>query len=243
MVLLAPFPLDARVWQRVLPHLKEIRVLTVDPPGFSGADADSEPSLEAYAEALLDALDAASIDRFVVAGNSMGGYVALALADLYPTRVAGIGLIGTKAAADEDEARQKRLDGAEKAESGDDIAELVAPMHEGLLSPATREEDAEAVAALKQWLAEASPTGFAWGQRAMAARPDRLAVLRDMDTPGVVIHGEDDGMMGAESQQPMADALGVDVTSVPSAGHLVPLEAPEVVAETLIGLWRRAARG
>ncbi|MDO5499715.1 MAG: alpha/beta hydrolase [Propionibacteriaceae bacterium] len=94
LVLLPPFPFDARLWSRVRSLLTG-PVIVVDPPGFGGAEATGTPSLEAYAQVLLEALDHVGVDRFVVAGNSMGGYAALALAALAPQRLAGIILIGT----------------------------------------------------------------------------------------------------------------------------------------------------
>ena len=245
LVLLPPFPVDAGVYDRVLTLLTG-DVITVDPPGFGGAVADGEPSLEEYVAALLTALDEAGVGRFVVAGNSMGGYAAMALADQHPERLAGIGLLGTKSSADTEEARATRLDMAEKAEAGASSEELVGAMREKLVSPATRDDDAEAVAWLDQRLAAAPPAGIAWAQRAMSARPDRTDALRALaarGVPAVVVHGAADPMMGAPEQDRMAQALDVTVVSVPDRGHLLPLEAPRECAAALSDLWDRARVG
>ncbi|WP_052462271.1 alpha/beta fold hydrolase [Nigerium massiliense] len=241
LVLLAPFPLDSRVWEAVRKQLAG-DIIAVDPPGFGGATTDADPSLENYAQTLLNALEDRGIDRFVVAGNSMGGYVALALADLVPQRLAGIGLVGTKASADDDAARTNRIDMAEKAEAGEDPAGLVAPMIDKVLAPATREKQAEIVRAVEGWLAEAPADGVAWCQRAMAARPDRTRVLKQLDIPAAVIHGSDDPLMDAGSQRDMAGALGVTVDTLEGRGHLLPVEAPREVAAILRDLWQRARR-
>ena len=244
LVLLAPFPLDTRVWDRLLQALPG-DVITVEPPGFGGAAADGEPSLEAYADAVAEALTAAGVDRFVVAGNSMGGYAAMALAQRHPQRVAGIGLIGTKATADADEARENRLQMADRADAGTPAAELVGAMREKLIAARTRADDPDAVAALDRWLEEAPTSGIAWAQRAMAARPDRtgtLVDLRSAGVPGLVLHGSDDPLMSSEVQVPMAEALGVQVTTVEGRGHLVPFEAPEATAAALAELWATARK-
>lgn len=232
LVLLPPFPLDARAWGRVVDRV-DGRVFAVDPPGFGGASATGEPSLDAYAAALLEVLDAAGVDRFVVAGNSMGGYGAMALAESHPERLAGIALLGTKASADTEEARTNRLTAAAKADDGVPMAELTAPMQQALVSESTWASDAGAVEALRGWLAEAPPNGFAWAQRAMAARPDRLSALAALSIPAVVLHGSEDAFMGPETQEPMARALGIDVTTIQGAGHLLPLEAADAVAAAL----------
>lgn len=242
LVLLAPFPCDARVWARVL-QLLPGDVITVEPPGFGGAAADGEPSLEAYADAVAAELTARGIERYVVAGNSMGGYVAMALAERDTGGVAGIGLIGTKSTADSTEAKSTRLEMAAAAEAGTPPADLVGPMRDKLIAEATRQADQPAVAALEQYLAEAPAAGIAWAQRAMAARPDRTAALTRLaadHVPGLILHGSADPLMGAAEQTTMADALGVAVMTVDDRGHLLPLEAPQETAVALRELWSQA---
>lgn len=233
LVLLAPFPLDSRVWAPVAGLLGG-NVLTVDPPGFGG-DVDAEPSLEGYANAVLAAQDARGVDRFLVAGNSMGGYVAMALAAMAPERIAGIALFGTKPSADTDEARSVRLGMAERAEAGASASELVGPMIEKLIGPSVREHAPEKVSELEGWLADAPVPGIAWAQRAMAGRPDRLQVLKDLAAPGVVVYGVEDPMMPAGEQRLMAGALGT-LIEVP-CGHLIPFELPDTAARILADLW------
>lgn len=234
LVLLAPFPFDSRVWAEVVDHL-DGRAITVDPPGFGGSQALDDASLEAYARGVLAALDEHGVGTFTPVGNSMGGYVAMALAELAPERLAGIGLVGTKASADADEPRQTRLDMAEKAEAGTPASELVGPSIEKVLGAHTRESNPQLVDQVGAWLATAPAAGIAWAQRAMAARPDRLDALRALDVPAVVLHGRDDALMTASDHAALADALGVQVQQL-ECGHLLPLEAPEAVAEALRAL-------
>lgn len=231
LVLLAPFPLDARVWDDVVARL-DGRALTIDPPGFGASDALPDASLDAYADAVLAALDAAGVGEFSVAGNSMGGYAALALAERAPHRLVGLALLGTKATADDDAARANRLAMAERAEAGATASDLVGPMLERLLGASTRASNPATVAQLEAWLAAAPPAGIAWAQRAMAARPDRLDALAALDVPAAVLHGSEDVLMGEAALQQLADALGVPLTVV-ACGHLLPLEAPDAVADAL----------
>lgn len=234
LVLLAPFPFDSRVWAQVVEQL-DGRAITVDPPGFGGSQVPEEASLEAYARGVLTALDERGVDTFTPVGNSMGGYVAMALAELAPERLAGIGLVGTKASADADDARDTRLAMAEKADAGTPASELTDSMLEKVLGKSIRETDSTLVEQVGAWLATAPNVGVAWAQRAMAARPDRLDALRALDVPAVVLHGSDDAMMNASDHAALADALGVQVQEL-ECGHLLPLEAPEAVAEALRAL-------
>src|SRR5690606_37453777 len=99
-------------------------VLAPDLPGFGasptgpdlaqavGADP-AQASVEVMADGVAATLRQAGVDRAVVAGLSMGGYVALALLERHPDLVAGLGLIDTKSTADDDVARAKRFAVAE----------------------------------------------------------------------------------------------------------------------------------
>lgn len=236
LVLLAPFPFDSRIWAEAA-ALVDGAVYTVEPPGFGG-ETDEAPSIDGYAEAVLAALDDLGVDRFAVAGNSMGGYVAMALADLAATRVAAIGLFGTKASADTDEARAGRLAMADAAESGTPASELVGPMIERLVSPGLAVDDPPRWAQVADWLAQAPPAGIAWAQRAMASRPDRFAALAALPAPGVVVIGSEDVLMPKAEQAQMAEVLG-SLIELP-CGHLVPFERPSQTAEILSELIRSA---
>ncbi|MGJ3509962.1 alpha/beta fold hydrolase [Enemella sp. A6] len=232
VVLLHGFPLDFRMWEAVIAELPGVPVIAVNAPGFGGSGIpEGEPSLDAYAELLAAGLAEESVTRAVVVGLSMGGYAAMALAESHPDLVAGIGLLDTKAGADPEEAKQNRLAIADAAE-GEDGADAVAPMVNAVLGATTHAERPEVVEVLRAWLAEAPPAGIAWGQRAMAARPDRHAVLEKLDVPALVLRGDEDDMSPAEDAQRMADALGKDaeLITVPRAGHMSAIETPYAVA-------------
>ncbi len=231
LVLLSPFPVDSQLWDAVLARL-DGNAITVDPPGFGRSPLLEEASLRAYARALLASLDAAGVDRFAVAGNSMGGYTAMALAEIAPERLTGIGLVGTKATADDPAARANRGAMIDRANAGASAFELVGAMINVLISEKTKHRQPAVAAQLEGWLASAPAAGIAWAQRAMSGRPDRLEILRALDIPAVVIYGRDDALMTEADMQKLADALDVELQIV-EAGHLPPLEDPDAVAEAL----------
>lgn len=239
LVLLAPFPLDARVWDGVRARLDR-NVITVDPPGFGAAIASGVPTLDTYAKAVLAALTVAGVNRFVVAGNSMGGYAALAIAERAPERVAGLGLLGTKSTADSAAAYVNRLTTAERARRGVPASVLLAGMRTTVLSAGAVAERPDIVDTLNEWFADVRGLSVAWAQEAMAARPDRTAVLRQLKVPAVVMRGSLDTFATAADAQHMAEALGVDVITVPDRGHLIGVEAPDQTAAALTDLWTAA---
>src|SRR5437867_603132 len=105
LVLLHGYPFDHTMWERVRAHLDpELKVIAPDLRGFGSNPASGEPSLDAMADDVAATLPG----QAVVAGFSMGGYAALALADRHPHLVAGLALINSQSAADSAEVRQGR---------------------------------------------------------------------------------------------------------------------------------------
>ncbi len=106
LLLVHAFPLDARMWEPQLTTFADaLPVVAPHLPGFGGSPAAGEAmTMDAAARRCLEALDEAGVDRAVVCGLSMGGYVTFALRNLAPERVIGLVLANTKAEADTPEA-------------------------------------------------------------------------------------------------------------------------------------------
>ncbi|WP_448061546.1 alpha/beta fold hydrolase [Cellulomonas hominis] len=239
LVLLHAFPLDARMWVPAADRLPADRgVLAVDLPGM-GASRDvplPEPSLEAAADAVADSLRALGLDRVVLAGLSMGGYVAMALLERHPGLVAGLGLLDTKSTADPEAARANRLRVADAVEARGTVDEVLG-MASTLLGPTTVATRPGLVTTVAGWIGDQTPRGVAWSQRAMAARPDRTAVLATLDGPALVLVGAQDEVTPLSAARAMADALPhARLVVAPDAGHLSALEDPAEVAVALDGL-------
>src|SRR5688572_18090650 len=95
LVLLHGYPFDHTMWEGVIRGLgSEQKVIAPDLRGFGSPPGSAEPSLDSMADDVARKLDGTA----VVAGFSMGGYVALALADRHPEKIAGLALINSQAA-------------------------------------------------------------------------------------------------------------------------------------------------
>lgn len=241
LVLLHGFPVDHRMWDGVIESLAVgIPVIAPDLPGLGGtAVPDGEPSLDRSADEVAALVEAEGHARVVVAGLSMGGYVALALAERHPQLVAGLALVDTKATADDDAARANRARVASEVESTGSV-EPVLGMVGSLLSGDSVRERPGLPAEITGWITEQTPAGVAWSQRAMAVRPDRSSVLASFDGPVVVVVGEDDTLTPLAAAQHMTDvARHAELVTIPGAGHLSAVETPGAVAEALDELLRR----
>lgn len=256
LVLLHGFPLDHRMWDDVLAVLPDSFTVAVpDLPGLgrsplgTAGDASLEAAADAVAASLSEVLDKAPGEApsevpdethagtgrrgAVVVGLSMGGYVALALAERHPTLVAGLGLVDTKSTADDDAPRANRLRVAAEVEASGTV-EAVGAMATSVLGESNQRDRPDLVARLAGWIGEQSPAGVAWSQRAMAARPDRTAVLAAFDGPVAVLVGEQDSMTPVAAAEHLAAAAsGSVLTVVPGVGHLSAIEDPRAVAAAI----------
>jgi pimeloyl-ACP methyl ester carboxylesterase len=243
LVLLPAFPFDSRIWDRVTAGLTEhLRVITHDTRGFGKAPlGDREPDLAVVAEDVIARLDELGVDRFVVGGNSMGGYISMAVLRAVPSRVAGLVLVDTRANADAPEARETRLAAAERArrEGTGWVADAMLPV---LLGPTTLERRPDVVETVRRLVDEVSPDTYAWAQRAMAARPDSAGLLRDADIPALIAHGDEDAIIPLDAARTTAELLPrAELVVLKESGHLPPLEVPATLTATVLRWWESAA--
>ena len=240
VVLLHAFPMDSVLWREQRRALASAgyRVLTPDLPGFGGsAVSEAEPSVEAMADEVAALLDARGVDRAVVGGLSMGGYVAMAMLRRHPDRIRALVLADTKASADTAEAAQNRLAMASKVEESGSV-ESAAGLVANLLGATSHAERPDVVQTVVRWIGAQQPAGIAWAQRAMAARPDSHADLQRFGGPVLVLYGVEDVITPANEAESMAVAArtggsAVTLREVPRVGHLSAIEDPDAVTGAL----------
>ena len=189
------------------------------------------PDLGLLADDVVAGLDEAGIDRAIVGGVSMGGYVAMAILRRHPQRVAGLVLVDTRSGPDDAAALERRRLAAERSDTGD-IASGVAAVTP-LVAPGT----AAAVIAELAAIAGAVPARtIGWAQRAMAARPDSTAALTGCPAPVLVVVGELDTVTPpAAARQIAAAAAEAELVELPRVGHLAPAEDPAAFVDVLAG--------
>lgn len=233
VVLLHAFPLNASMWSAQREALSgSYRVICPDQRGFGGTqlghDLD-DPTLDDVADDVAAMLDARKVDTCVLGGLSMGGYVAMAVLRRHPERVTGLILADTKATADPPEAAANRLRIAEAViEAGNAAPVLLEEVLPKLVGSTTKERRALVHGRVKALVERAPAYAVAWAQRAMAARPDSLETLRSVDVPTLVLRGDEDALSSEADTQAMADAVpGARLVTIPGAGHLTAVEAPE----------------
>jgi 3-oxoadipate enol-lactonase len=185
--------------------------------------------MSACAERAIGALDAAGVDRAVVCGLSIGGYVAFELWRRYRDRILGLILANTRAVADPPEAVHGRFVLAERLRAEGNFLAVDPP---ALLAPEAPEELRVRVRAL---IADQPAEAIAAAALGMAERPDSTPDLRGIDVPTLVVTSSEDQLIAAEVSADMAGRIpDARLETIPGVGHLSNMEAPETFNRLLL---------
>jgi 3-oxoadipate enol-lactonase len=240
IVLLHGFPFDRSMWREQVDFLSAsgYRVLAPDLRGMGeNKGGDVIATMDDMARDVSALMDQLSIDRAVICGLSMGGYVAFDFVHLFPSRVRALVLAGTRAPADNEQEKQAREQQAQKilAEDMSGIAEASLPK---LLAPRTLAEKPWVVARVREMILHADPHGAA-AQRGMATRRDYSDDLPHINIPALIIVGREDPI------RPLADAEFMHegirnsrLEIIEDAAHMTNMEQPEVFNRMAVNFLR-----
>jgi 3-oxoadipate enol-lactonase len=234
LLLIHAFPVDAEMWEPQSSALRgEIDVLAPSLPGFGGTPPLGEIlSMDAAADAAAGELDRAGVDRAVVCGLSMGGYVAFSVWRRHRDRIAGLVLADTRAEPDDDAGKERRRGVAEKARS--EGSEAIAAEPPPLLSEGA---DPELWGRVRAMIRRQPGESIAAAALGMAERPDSRPILGEIDVPTTVIVGSADALTPPPMSESMAAAIdGASLVVLEGAGHLSNLEDPEGFTDALRAL-------
>jgi 3-oxoadipate enol-lactonase len=216
------FPLSSQMFeaQGAIPGATHV---IPDLPGFGRTQALDGLTIDDYAHFVMGVLEE---NQAILAGFSMGGYIALAAARLHPERVRGLILLDTKETADSEEARKGRLDSIAKVEK-EGIEPIVDSMLPKMLTPSAPPELKDRVRAM---MMTSSPEGVIAALRAMAGRADSSSMLPKITVPTLIVVGDQDPITTPADAQRMASAIpNAKLVTIANAAHLAPVEQPAAV--------------
>lgn len=237
VLLLHAFPLSSAAWEPQIESLSDrFRFIAPDLMGFGASTApDDEASytMDSYADDAAALLDDLGLDKVVLVGLSMGGYIAFAFLRRHGDRVRALVLADTKAEADPPEGLEKRTNQQAQVRA-EGTAGLIEGLSGALLGEATREKKPDVVEATKKLMAANPPAGFIGGLEGMKGRPDSTGDLASINVPTLVIVGENDAVTPPEAARKLHEHIGGSrLVVIPEAGHLSNLEAPEAFTGAL----------
>ncbi|WP_026694863.1 alpha/beta fold hydrolase [Peribacillus kribbensis] len=232
---------SADYWNYLIPYLKDdYTVICMDLRGHgdSGLEAGSF-EIEDLARDLYSFLSAEGLDDIYLFGHSLGGYVALAFAELFPAKLQGFSLIHSTAFPDSEEAKEARMDNIALVEERG-VEALVNKLIPNLFAKETLAAEKEKVNEMKEIGYGTSLDGVNGALRAMAGRPDRNRVLRDTPKPVLLVAGDRDRLI---SQEKVFSAQGSHITTriLQKAGHMGMVEYPKELSR-IIKEWVRLSQ-
>jgi 3-oxoadipate enol-lactonase len=149
----------------------------------------------------------------------------------YPESLAGLALVASHCYGDSPERKQNRLDTAETVERTGNTGFIGESMLANLTPDKKLQEK------LRLIIEKAKPAGVAGINRGMAQRKDTCAVLSNLNVPAVIIAGELDKFLPIEKAHQMVEMMMKPwLESIPGAGHMPMMEAPEKVGQILLSL-------
>jgi 3-oxoadipate enol-lactonase len=242
LLLVHGFPLDSRLWDAQVAGLStSVRVIAPDLRGSGRSDVPPGPySVDQYAGDLLGLLDGLGIGRAIVAGLSMGGYIAFALWRRHPERVQALVLADTRAEPDSPQGRANRDASAVRVREIGPAA-FAEEMLPRIMAPANVEDPHVRGRALRM-MAKQPVDGIVGALGALRDRPDSSTLLPNITVPALVVVGREDSLTPPADARAMTNAIpGARMVEVPHAGHLSPIENPRAVNAALREFLREVA--
>lgn len=235
------FPHNRTLWSpQVSALVDRARCIAPDLRGFGESSKHGPFTIDQFADDVAMLLRGLGIDRAVVAGISMGGYVAFALWRRHRALVRALVLADTRAGADTDETREKRRALVEVARTRGAGA-VADGQITGMIGKTTRDKRPALSDEVHRMLASASVDGIVGALEAMMARVDSTDTLATIDVPTLVVVGSEDVLTPKSEAEILHDAIrGSRLEVIEQAGHVSNLERPaafnHVLSEFLAGL-------
>lgn len=235
LVLLHGFPQSGALWSQVWEGLSNrFRIIIPDLPGAGdSAFLSREMSMEQMADSVKLVLDTENITNAVFAGHSMGGYTALAFAELYPQAVKGLSMVHSVCDADSEEKKENRRKAISLIDKGGKEA-FVKQMIPGLFCAGFKEKSKNVIENQIQEACKVPGDNLVAFYNAMINRPDRRKVLKGGHFPVQWIIGKEDSIASPEKVMNQSIVANVNFVNVYDAcAHMSMLEQPVELVKDL----------
>lgn len=230
LVLLHGFPFDHTVWDEVIGELeKGIWVIAPDLRGHGrSVITKSDYSITDMAADIIELMDRLHVKEAVIAGHSMGGYIALEIARKFPNRVSGLVLISSHIYSDPLEKKESRI-----ADIGRIMQQGAAAVFANMPNMLTHDDKIKRVCC--DAVARMDSIGTMGALYAMANRSTSEDVWETLTIPTMLIAGSDDRLIPIEKSRGFAGLPKYStLEEINGAGHMPMLEAPGEVVKSLV---------
>jgi len=233
LICLHGYALDHTIWLKMADEIKNnVKLILPDLRGHGRSPApEGKYSMRSMAEDVLRIMDDQNLECACIAGHSMGGYIAISLAEHYSDRLSGFALVASHTFEDKPEKKINRIDDIERVRQTS-VAEVLSEMPEKLT------KYSEISDYCRKIIFQTSKNGVMGVLGGMAERLDRTLVLNSLLIPKMVIAGVDDQFIPLLTSRKMADMVdGLNLVEIAGAGHMPMMERPCETGKALINLF------
>lgn len=235
VVLLHGFLEDHSIWNSLAEKLCiNHTVIAIDLPGFGKSDviADIHP-MELMADIVNQVVISENITKFIVVGHSMGGYVSLAFADLFPNKLDGIVLFHSQAGSDDEEAKLNRNRTIQIVEK--DHSKFIGAFIPTLFAEENISKFKNEINHLTRISSATSDKGIIAALAGMRDRKDYRETLKRINVPILFIIGKQDSKISLENiNQQIILPNHSESLILGNVGHMGFIESEKITASAII---------
>ena len=222
------FPLNKSMWNTQMEALKDhYRVIAYDIRGHGDSDAGEENfSIDLFANDLLFFMDALNLDKPIICGLSMGGYIALDAVGKFPVHFKALVLCDTQCLADTPDMREKRMKAIENIHKNG-VEKYAEESLKNLFAPGSFTTRKKEISAVREMIVQTTKQSLSYTLFALSERKETCSKLQDIEVPVLIMVGKEDKITPPAAARLMHEKIQGSLLKVlDHAGHLANMENP-----------------
>ncbi len=236
LIFIHGFPFDKSSWEPQMTALKKTqRVIAYDIRGFGGSSAGNEKvSISLFADDLVRFMEALEIEKAIVCGSSMGGYILLNAVQRYASRFEALILTDTQCIADKEEVREKRRITIADIETKG-LKSFTEGFLQNIFTQKSLDTDTDLVQSVRNIILSTPPETVTNTLAALADRCETCSMLKEISVPTRIICGREDKVTPLfQSEVMRSEIAGATLHVIEHAGHVANLEKPNKFNKILL---------
>jgi pimeloyl-ACP methyl ester carboxylesterase len=229
------FPYDHLMWENQVKYFsKNFYCITYDIRGLGKSPAGcGQFTMESFVDDLEFIIDELKINKPILCGLSMGGYISLRAVERFENKLGGLILCDTKSEADDNENKLRRAAGIKQINT-EGVEKFVVAFIANTFSEESIKKLGKQFEKIVERSSAFDPVGIKGSLLAMIGRNDTTAYLQNIKLPVLVLCGEKDKSCPPESMKRLADKIkGSEFVIIPNSGHMTPVENPDAVNKAI----------
>lgn len=226
LIFIHGFPFDHKMWDSQISNFENsFHCISYDIRGLGGSPAgDGQLTMESLVDDLFELMESLNLNKPVLCGLSMGGYISLRAVERDEKKFRGLILCDTKAEADSNEGKINRANGIKEI-NNNGVEKYARNFIEKCLAEKFIKNSKKEYEEILMRSIKSDPTGLKGCLLAMAGRTDTTNYLSQIKIPVLLLCGEYDKLTPPAVMKTMADKINqTEFITIPEAGHVSAVE-------------------